>query len=193
MLTIPRNLAALEKIASKDAVRYALDCIQLRETESGYAAAATDGRRLALVTGPSESTSEAQQARLANAPNSGIEAYVPAKEFAKALKAMPKDKVPAGVISADGLTLTIADDNTSSTITCKEGRFPNYYEVATKPILKIKVNAKMLCELLQAAAAFTDDYDSNVEIGITTRDKPIWVKAKNSTGQLFEGLIMPLS
>ena len=83
MLKLPGNLASLARLASKDATRYSLNAVRVRETTEGYQVVATDGRRMAIVSGPGAFDEPIPP--LEEAPDDAIEALVPAAELGVAV------------------------------------------------------------------------------------------------------------
>lgn len=69
MLTLPRNLAALSKVAARlETSRYTMNGVLVQETAEGYQVIASDGRRLAVVQGPGRSEELPQEAKGAVKP-----------------------------------------------------------------------------------------------------------------------------
>lgn len=83
MLKLPGRLAELAKLTPREPTRYMLSHVRLAETEDGFRIEATDGRRLAVVTGPGRE--EGVLTMLAGAPNGASSALGPAREFAAVL------------------------------------------------------------------------------------------------------------
>lgn len=191
MLKLQSRLAELAKITPRDLGRYLMTHVRLAMTADGFEIQATDGRRLAVVTGPGRE--ESVLAMLADAPNGADVALVPAKEFAAALKKSGKGTSYA-VLGSEFTTLAVG--TTVHRLANGDGRFPNIDSVLPKdpPAVVFKVNARLLAELLTVAAAFSPDggighvcmqfWASNVPIAVTTDD---------GAGTKFFSLIMPLA
>jgi hypothetical protein len=66
---------------------------------------------------------------------------------------------------------------------------------STGPLVRIRVNPKMLARLLEVAAAFSEPSLSEppaVDILFYGRNKPLGIVGKNHQGQTIDALIMPL-
>lgn len=125
MLQLPANLASLARLAAKEDVRYTLSALRVRETTAGYEVVVTDGRRLAVVTGPGRCAEAVPP--LEEAPRGACEALLPAVEWARILKGAKKQ--PAFVaLGAAAATFSVGAD--VSTVPQQEGRFPDVERVA---------------------------------------------------------------
>jgi hypothetical protein len=182
MLLIPRNLAALAEVVTKDRARWASDCVHVRETPSGYRVEATDGRRLVVVTGPG---------RFAGVANKRAEALIPAKEWAQALKGFKGDAV-ALVLGKKAAGFASGEDD-AVRVELVEGRYPPVDTIlpVEPPRARFRLNALLFSKLLKVIAAFTDDDHAVATIEFWDEDKPIWVSASNDNGQLLRAAQMP--
>jgi DNA polymerase III sliding clamp (beta) subunit (PCNA family) len=193
MLKLPGNLAVLARIASKDATRYSLNAVSVRETTEGYQVVATDGRRMAIVTGAGvfdESIPELEES-----PDDAIEALVPASEWNRILKEARRE---SAYVSIGKNVTTIVVGNGVSTVQNQEGRFPDIERTAMdlcRSMIQVRIDARLLAELLHVAAIFGSEYagDAPVTLHFGGRERPLLVTTKNSDGQRFEAAIMPLS
>jgi hypothetical protein len=82
-----------------------------------------------------------------------------------------------------------------------EGKFPPCNDVFPKQkdeVVRVRLNPKLLKELLDVAAAFSDPDCPKVELVISGKGKdgyslsPMLVRSKHA-GQTFDGLIVPLA
>jgi hypothetical protein len=218
MLILPRNLAVLTKAAASDSARFALSAVRLQDTGNGtYLAEATDGRILARVTGTNATNPDdfPPIPALAAAPNSGTETLVPVADWTRAFAAIPKpkkrsnqpqtlatacvigeQKTTFGAVNAGTVAVTEADR--PGTGTGKDyipARYPRTDEVFPKAArYAFAVNPKLLANVLEIAATFTDAEDPCVTIEVYDSTAPILVKARSmEAAQTFEGLIVPLT
>jgi hypothetical protein len=184
MLLIPRNLAALAEVVTKDQARWASHCVHVRETPTGYRVEATDGRRLVVVTGPG---------RFAGVANKRAEALIPAKEWARALKRFKGDAV-ALVLGKKAAGFATGEDD-AVRVELFEGRYPPVDSIlpADPPRAKFRLNALLFATLLKVVAAFTDEEHAVASIEFWDEDKPIWVSASNENGQVLRAAQMPCS
>jgi DNA polymerase III sliding clamp (beta) subunit (PCNA family) len=184
MLLIPRNLAALAEVVTKDQARWASHCVHVLETPTGYRAEATDGRGLVVVTGPG---------RFAGVESKRSEALIPAKEWAQALKGFKGDAV-ALVLGKKAAGFSTGEDD-AVRVKLIEGRYPPVDTIlpAEPPRARFRLNALLFAKLLKVVAAFTDDDHAVATIKFWDEDKPIWVSASNENGQVMRAAQMPCS
>ena len=202
---IPANLSAIADCAAKESTRYAMTGIRLELEEGKYTAAATNSKILAIVEGPSADYAELPPiAGLESAPNSATSALIPAKDWKENLKPLAKNKKykpilqNTAVVLSDHVTTfgrTDLDRQLVQSAKNVDGRFPPYKEIVPKQPCKttVTLDAYLLATLAKTAAAFNNDDQNGIEIGITDSTKPVTIKTKNATGQVFTGLIMPMS
>ena len=193
MLKLPTNLASLARLAAKQDIRYALSAIRVRETTEGYEVVATDGRRMAVVTGPG--LCEEPVSTLEEAPNGACEALLPAGEWARILKGAKRQ--PAFVaLGLEVSTFSVGTD--ISTVPNQEGRFPDVERAAEdccRSLLRVRVPARQLAELLLVAAEFSADgpRDGSVILHYGGKGKALLLTCDNAEGQRFEAAIVPLT
>ncbi len=191
MLKLPINLASLARLSAKEDIRYALSAIRVRETTEGYEVVATDGHRLAVVTGPG--LCEDPVPALEEAPNGVCEALVPAGEWARILKGAKRQ--PAFVaLGLEVSTFSVGTD--ISTVPNQEGRFPDVERVAKESccsLIRVRVPARQLAELLLVAVEFSADgpKDGTVILHYGPKGKLLLVTCDNAEGQHFQAAIMP--
>src|SRR5262245_56297178 len=94
---LPANLGNLAAVAAHEDGRFALSGVQVTLDGGAYRVCATDGRHLALVTGPADADplNYPTVPELTEAPPSEGQAVIPAKEWKEAFKAAPKGKAVA--------------------------------------------------------------------------------------------------
>jgi DNA polymerase III sliding clamp (beta) subunit (PCNA family) len=193
MLKLPTNLASLARLAAKEDIRYALSAIRVRETTEGYEIVATDGRRMAVVTGPG--LCEDPVPALEEAPNGACEALLPAGQWARILKGAKRQ--PAFVaLGPEVSTFSVGTD--ISTMPNQEGRFPDVERViqeSCRSLIRVRVYARQLAELLLVAAEFSADgpRDGTVILHYGGQAKPLLVTCDNAEGQHFEAAMMPVT
>jgi hypothetical protein len=211
---LPKNVGELARLAAKETGRYATNGVCVAFTDGGkYRVEATDGKVLGRVTGVCEDAREYPPLpALESAPNGATEGVIPAKALKEACKKVPKGNLVrskpilghrAVVMAPNEATFasTDLDEATSGLTRLVEGKFPPCDDVFPKEkdeVVRIRVNPKLLKELLDVAAAFSDPDCPKVELVISGKGKdgyslsPVLVRAKHA-GQTFDGLIMPLA
>jgi hypothetical protein len=192
MLKLPHNLAELVRLANAANPRYATGNLLLSEQPAGFQLEATDGRRLAVATGPGREADVPPL--LADAPNGATEALIPAAEFAAVFKAGRKHRGPVLAVLGENV-VTFMAGNSVTRVECGAGRWPAIDSVlpTQEPAAEFVVSAPLFGELLAAAAAFADEPDRNVRVRYWHPDKPVAITAANGDGQAFFGLIMGVS
>jgi hypothetical protein len=184
--------------------------------EGGYCVEATDGKVLGRVTGECEDAANYPVLpALQTASNGATEGLLPARAFREACKKVPKGvryhpilTHLAVVLAPNEATLasTDLDQINAGTYRQVEGKYPPVDDVLPKgePTARFSVNAKLLKELLDVAAAFAGDDIPRVTVEVWMPKKavpgqkeptavgPVRVRAK-SNGQEFVGCIMPLA
>lgn len=198
MLSLPRPLSALARLCPRESPRYALTALKIAAYDGGaFRVDATDGRYLGIVRGNSEAVAHDC---LNEVPDEATEALIPADEWAKAFRLIPKPRKNAASalssvglkISKDGFTFGAAGATLAGKQT--DGRFPVTNEVLPKArcMFSTHVDARRLAELLTVAAEFAD-VNGCVTLHFYHPAKPMGVSARNSEGLFFDGLLMPLS
>jgi hypothetical protein len=202
MIFLPKNLGSLAMLAGDESMRYALAGVHVLDEGDFYRCEVTDGRLLAIVCGPDARSSVAgrhitdeQQLAIEEAPGGVFDMLVPASRWKEAFRQLPKDAA-LGLAAGNGL-ITLASPHAIARCSPIEGRWPNVDMVlpSTGPLVRIRVNPKMLARLLEVAAAFAEPSLSEppvVDILFYGRDKPLGIVGKNHQGQTIDALIMPL-
>lgn len=178
MHLLPTNLAPLADMVAKNEGKYAMTGIHLRvHGDNTYCAAATDGRRLLVVSGecPGDAT-DFPHATIRKAPNGATESIIPAptwrktfKDASKATRRMqklaPHCRTVATVIGKKVTTFATAEPTQTGTDNV-EGRFPPYMDVIPKGAgtAGLDVDAKELADLLLAAAACGETETNRVRL-----------------------------
>lgn len=204
LIAIPRNLAALGRLAAKDmnGKFAAMTGVKLRDQGDGlYRAEATDGRVLGIISGPfAEITADSEPPPF-NSPSTGASMIVQAAEFTKAItriKPMRYSKPPidenhvAFVGDPESHRAAVFGHGQSTVLPELEGKFPDTDVVLPRraPMLRFKVDPKHMIHLLEAASAVNG---AQVEILYYSRTTPLGVIACDfDNGQCFDGLIVPL-
>jgi hypothetical protein len=209
-LILPPNLASLARLTG-DATRYALSSVRLARTPEGYEVVASNGKILGHVSGPNAADPEKEYPDLPAldaAANGATEALVPAESWAEAFKLIPKKTQRAkpalgnlaAVLGDAETTFGATDLDRQRTLSTRngEGRYPDFRQVypAGPPVVAVRVNASLLCDLLRVGAEFagsdTDAITLELRTGKNNCPAPVVIKAKNGT-QEFTGVLMPLS
>jgi DNA polymerase III sliding clamp (beta) subunit (PCNA family) len=211
---LPKAVGGLTRLAAKDSGRYAMNGVRVAFTDKGqFRAEATDGKVLGRVTGECADAREYPPLpALESAPNGATEGVIPAKALKEACKNVPKGSLVrskpilghlAVVLAPNEATLASTDlDGANAGLTrLVEGRFPPCDDVFPKQkdeVVRVRLNPKLLKELLDVAAAFSDPDGPKVELIVSGKGKdgyslfPVLVRAKHA-GQTFDGLIVPLA
>jgi DNA polymerase III sliding clamp (beta) subunit (PCNA family) len=192
MLFLPKNVAALAQIAATEATRYTLACVRVIACPGGwYRLEATDGRRLAIVQGPSKEP-RVPLPGLDFAPNGQSEVLIPVQDWKAAFKQAGKNDVIGLVAGAELVTLATA----RTTTTCQpgEGRFPAVDQVLprTPPLVRFLVNPLLLASLCQLAHTI-DPEGNRLEVLYYGDGKPLGLMARNNDDQTLDCLLMPLT
>ncbi len=210
-LLLPRNLARLADLAAGRA-GFATAGVFVAATADGYRAEATDGRRLAVVTGPNAADPEGwgYVPDLAEAQRGAGAAVVPVRDWEAAfatrpnkglLRLKPQLAPLAVALGKDRVTLATAGLRVASLTRAEPepGRWPPTARLLTEVVgrkvqAEVRVDAKLLAELLEVAAAFAEGDCHGVTLRVYEGGaKYLSVHAANGEGQQFTGLIVPLA
>jgi hypothetical protein len=203
MIFLPKNLGTLATLASDESVRYTLSGVHVLDEGDYYRCEATDGRMLAIVCGPDARASHAarhitdeQRQVEEEAPSLIFDMIVPAGRWKEAFRQVPKEGA-LGLAASEGV-ITLALPQAVARCSPADSRWPNVDSVLPPggPLVRLRVNPKMLARLLEVAAAFAEPGPSEppaVDILWYGRDKPLGIVGKNHLGQTFDALMMPLS
>jgi hypothetical protein len=202
MIFLPKNLGTLATLAGDESMRYALSGVHVLDEGDFYRCEVTDGRLLAIVCGPDARASGAgrhitdeQHQAIEEATSGVFDMLVPASCWKEAFRQLPKDAA-LGLAASEGV-ITLALPQAIARCSPIEGRWPNVDMVlpSTGPLVRIRVNPKMLARLLEAAAVFSEPSLAEppaIDILFYGRDKPLGIVGKNHQGQTIDALIMPL-
>jgi hypothetical protein len=191
MLKLPQSLAALARLASSAAhARFDTTSLLVRETAAGFNVAATNGRILGVVRG--DSGNLPATARLARHEGGLAEVLVPARDWQRVLKQAGNGGTNA-VLGARGITFDLGDG--TETVLHQAGRFPDVSRLlgAQRSVLRVKVDARQLVALLQAATAFADPNSAIATLHLQASGNPLLVTATDGAGLEFEGCICPIA
>jgi DNA polymerase III sliding clamp (beta) subunit (PCNA family) len=203
-----KSLARLAQLAADDQTRYAMSGVRVIRYEGGYfRLVATDGRKLAVVQGPSavspDNPPEGGAARLtldslAEAPDDLCDAVVPVGAWKQAFKLGPKD-APVGIALGGAGVITVASGRASERHQALEGRYPDYETVLPKrvPLVRVRLDPAHLVALCQVVMALpSEDRDHPaVELLLYAANgtHPVGLMAKAAGGITFDALVMPLT
>ena len=203
MIFLPKNLGTLATLAGDEGVRYALSGVHVLDEGDYYRCDVSDGRVLAIVCGPDARATPAAQRitdeqlqAVEEAPGGVFDMIIPASRWKEAFRQLPKEAA-LGLTAGEGV-ITLASPQCVSRCTPVEGRWPNVDTVLPTggPLVRLRVNPKMLARLLEVAAAFAEldpPEPPAVDLLWYGRDKPLGVVGKNREGQIFDALLMPLT
>src|SRR5262249_2018823 len=158
---VPKCLLPLTALVAQEQVRYAMTGILVAaEPGDHWRLTATDGRVLGIARGPStpHSLDEEAAGKLPPVESLVPSAIVPVKDFAAALKAVPKPRRndqarQAGILLSSPEVILTAGESVFRASPV-EGRFPDANAILPKrpaPV-SFKVNPELFCLLLKAAA-----------------------------------------
>jgi hypothetical protein len=187
-LYFPKNIAGLAMLGSKNSTSYALGALRVIDPGDGtYRVEVTDGRRLAIVRGP---CAKANYPALENATNGASQVLVSAEDWKNAFRLGGKGHVVGLAAAEETLTLAVLDQALVGKPL--EGRFPPVDSVlpTSGALLRVQIDPSSLRGLLNVAAAL--EPDEGVALLYFGKDKPLGVMCRNSDGQTFDALIMPL-
>jgi hypothetical protein len=191
LIKLPPNVAAIGKLASKDAGDKLAYCnVRIRQTEDGCRLEATDGKRLGIVE---LAGALVPGKEFDDAPNGAMEVLIPTREFTKAAK----DGRPESLwqLGHERCTVQTGMDGTRHQIVPAEGRFPliddAIRDYSKPPAVEVWLDAKYFRDLLDVAAEFSDGDLNKVLLRYWDPDRPVAVVSENRE-QRFFGLLMPL-
>lgn len=195
MILIPKSAHLLASLVSHDALRHFCGAVHVQELEdpSGglcFRAEATDGRKLAIIRGPSNLPSVLPE----SVPDPvALEGLIPAKAFKEAMGLVPKDGKLA-VAFGPNEVMMVAGETVFRTALA-DGRFPPVDAVLPqKPArFSVRVDPKLLIEVLRAAMEVTDFDHPGVQLLFWDADRPIGITAEGYAGLTFDALLMPVA
>lgn len=204
---LPANLERLTVAAGDNAARPAMSGVLIQLDDDGYEAAATDGRVLAVITGPcGDALGFPELDQLKSLPPSRASAVVPARAFSAACKAAAaagrrSSNASCGHVAVhlgETTSLLASSDGVSSEAQSTPnigGKYPEYRAILPKdaPRFRILVNPNLLVKLLAVARAVADSDAPRVAIEFHAPDKPLVLTVDGPGEQSFVGMIMPLT
>lgn len=188
-LYFPRNVAGLAALVARDPGRYSYAAVHVLDPGDGlYRLEATDGRRLAIIQGP---IPEAAYPQVEDGPDELTDGLISREDWVQAFRLGDK-KQPVG-LAGGGDEVTFAVGNHAIKAQTAGECFPDVQAVLPKhgPLVAVCVNPELLAGLLNVAAALNPD--GGVMLLYYGKDKPLGLVARNSEGQAFDALLMPLS
>lgn len=212
MQLLPANLRHAARFAASNDTRYAVSGLLLESKPDGsYRLDATDTRKAIIVTGTSNPASRMPAIpAIESAPNGGTKSLINAKAFGKffgkaeRVSAKQVKICPPSVQTVIGEKITTLgtinkDGSTAEVMENIEARFPPMDSIfPTKRdcegALTFRVDAKMLAEMLESLAGFTESDSHAVRFTVRDRNKPIMVEVvkPDIEGQQVKAIIMPL-
>jgi hypothetical protein len=203
LLFLPRNLAAVAKVAARDGSRFAMQTVRVADPGDGtFRVEATDGKMLMIARGPCEADPEFPLPDGFTPVGLG-EALLGAGDWQELLRIEsgesgrgPRGLAPVPVVLArdtEGKTLGVKFMG-QRWLTPAEGRFPDTDQVMPKGrgLVWFKVGAKALVDLLQAARSVAGA-DAQVEVHWYGNGNPIGLACEGPGGLVVDMLLMPLT
>jgi DNA polymerase III sliding clamp (beta) subunit (PCNA family) len=205
MLLLPRNLAGLAKLCAAESARFSMTGVHVLEYQDRYRLEATDGKRLIIVQGEKQDErtlnyADSQTAQtLAEASDGCFDYVVPADAWTRAFRLPIKERKQessVGLVASDN-RITLAVEDGQFAVQPVEGKYPNCKEVIPrKPAtFTIRVNARLLADVLLATAALTSEPDHpSVDLLFWDKSHPFGIQpAHPSAGYACDALLMPLT
>jgi hypothetical protein len=190
----------LAKLIRPDGGRYALGCVRVLDPGDGtYRCEATDSRVLGIVRGASL---EAHYPAVEDAPKGIQEALVSGKDWTNAFRLHGRKDIiglALGPADAEGDAPPVcrfASDTAAYTCAASDGHYPTVDQVLPRrpPLVTFTLDAAALAKLLDVVQALADDDEHRaVTFHYYGRAKVLGLSSRNSQGQFFDGLIVPLS
>src|SRR6266851_6899561 len=204
MLLLPRTLAALARVCAAESARYSMTGVHVLEYRDRYRLEATDGKRLIVVQGEKQDEQKLNYAdfqtaqTLAEASDGCFDYVVPAEAWTRAFRLPTKERKQescVGLVASDNrITLAVEDGQFATQPV--EGRYPKCQEIIPrKPAtFSIRVNARLLADVLLATAALASDPDyPSVDLLFWDKNHPLGVQPAQPTGgYACDALLMPL-
>jgi len=212
----------LSRACTADSLRFALDHVRFTTTSAGYRVEATNGRILVRVDGEPAHEPDDHPGPLGVLAHAEPRtcALVAARDWQRALRLAPRRPLlgankkacnqvacalgpalaaddPAGFARTD---FGASDGATVRSLSAPEtpGKFPAIDQVLPKgpPAGSLKVNGRMLLDLLRIVVPFADDDTASLTVEIHTSPSPLVVLRCQGTRDGFQdvtALLMPLA
>ena len=182
---IPSNIAKIGKVADEESTRYALGGVYVSVKDGRYEAAATDMRRMFIVSGPAAE----------NDPP--VAATIGVKDLRRSVLLCDSPEVRIEQCEKD---VAISHKFRRCIVEPIEGRFPRYRDCVPthKPQSSIILSAKLLREMLEVFEEFIEP-DNGIEFQFFGEGMGVVMRPTNKTdgmkteGQELLGIIMPKS
>jgi MutS domain I len=196
---IPRSLLALKRIAAKqEHSRFgATHGIRIAHVKGVLRAEATDGHR-AMVVRLNTDEEQPPWPAFTETPDDAYEAVVLPKDLEKAAKLGERfvvDRFPQIGVATVGKSVFLGLGSDMVRADHVDGRFPNIDNVVPKikPLLSIRVDAKLLAETLLSIADLLSDEQRGVRLFFYGTNQPMGICARNpDTGAFIDALVVPL-
>jgi hypothetical protein len=212
MHLLPLSLGRLAEHAARGGSPwFALHGVLLRVSDDNtFEVVATDSRMLTRVTGPCRATPAAlpEIPDFDTAPDGQTTALIPADAWrraftwarrltAKAPRDHPAARSVAVRIGGEQTTFgaTDGDSGWSEAAQNVSGRYPAYEEMippAGTGRDRLRIDPRLLIEMLRTAAGFTTDERPMVEIETFGGTRPLVIRTGQPGGPQFVGILMPL-
>lgn len=206
---LPANIAEIARVCETESTRYGLRGVHVEIKDGVYECAATDARRLLIVSGEClrrpiavkrfiQETTTYKNKRIDDKP---VNAIIAKRDLLRS-SGLSEDQSKAFGFSQNCETVSIAIDQKRTIETqIINGKFPDYRAVlpTTEPAVRVTLNAKMLSEILTIAAKFQSTgrrpNQCTIDLEVRTAEDAIVIRlSPDSKGsQEFTALLMPLS
>jgi hypothetical protein len=218
-MLVPKQVAALVKIAAKEATRYAFNGVYFERGKSGNPrAVVTDGRRALILEWEEADHAEFPPVDIDPRPAEGFKATIPTDDVERAAKSVSKrncrpilDNFVIDEPNANGTVKLASTDLSRRNVfeaTTVEGNFPPIDDVVPKPVvydpaqhgaqqfthIRIGFNPMLLAELLKAmAAAACSEESKGVEFIVPIDpSRPLLLRCETHEGRKATGILMPV-
>jgi DNA polymerase III sliding clamp (beta) subunit (PCNA family) len=202
---LPANLGPVVNVAANANSRLALSGVHIKLQDGSYEVAATDGKRLVVVTGAADANplDFPTVPELAEAPPSANRAIIPGDAWKEAFGSIPRGgearvKTVLGNVAvhldAQESTLVTSDGEQVHVVrpANDQGAYPDYQAVLPKgaPQVTVHLDARLLAELLRVIREFTPDQTHRLAIEIHSPDRPLVLRTGNYA-QKCVALLLP--
>jgi hypothetical protein len=192
VIVLPKRFAGLFKLAGEHDARYSLRGLRLLEYAGDcYRIEVTDGRRLAIVRGPSE---ELNGLDLSDAPGGIYDFFVPTEKWKEVFRLCPNGGAVA-LCAGDGRVTLATHGGHRLVLPRDDPRTPDFDAVmpATPPLVRFTLRTDLLAGLVSVADTITDPERRHVEVLYYGPGKPVGLMCSGPCGHTLDALIMPLS
>jgi DNA polymerase III sliding clamp (beta) subunit (PCNA family) len=205
---LPANLGGLAKLTADEMTRYSMCGVLVRLKGNGYEVVATDGRKLAIISG--RATADPLEfptlPELAEVPPAVEQGVIPTQAWRDAFRSLPRGKTVASEpvlghvavhLGAEESILATTDGEESHVqkVPNVERQFPDYNAVLPRdePRGRVVLNPSLLLEVIKLARDFVAGTE-NPMITLEVRDPnvPIQIRASNGDQELL-AILMPMT